>query len=103
MVADVIELSTGGVPTLEKCCELCTVMRAREKCASARVQVGVVPTPSVALTAVATGSTHGFDTWITLYFSGSTTMRCNSKEKEICTYFIQAPPLSQRPGYREAN
>ena len=33
--------------TLEKCgsmCELCTVMCAREKCASARVQVGVVST-----------------------------------------------------------
>ena len=31
--------------------ELCTVMYAREKCASARVQVGVVCTLSVALTA----------------------------------------------------
>ena len=40
-------LSQCGVPTLEKCgsmCELCTVMCAREKCASARVQVGVVST-----------------------------------------------------------
>ena len=44
-----------GVPTLEKCCELCTVLCAREKCASARVQVIVVSAPPVALTAVATG------------------------------------------------
>ena len=46
------------MPTLEKygsMYELCTVMCAREKCASARVQVGVVSTPPVALTAVATG------------------------------------------------
>ena len=32
----------------------------------------------------------GFDTWIILYISVSTTMRRNSKEKEICTYFIYA-------------
>ena len=48
-------LSQCGGPTLEKCCELCTAVRAREKCASAGVQVGVVSTLSVALTAVATG------------------------------------------------
>ena len=48
-------LSQCGVPTFEKCCELRTVMCAREKCASARVQVGVVSTLPVALTAVATG------------------------------------------------
>ena len=39
-------LSQCGVPTLEKCSavlyELCTVRCAQEKCASARVQVGVV-------------------------------------------------------------
>ena len=38
-----------GVPTLEKCgtmSELCTVMCAREKCVSARVQVGVLSTVS---------------------------------------------------------
>ena len=33
---------------------LCTVMRAREKCASARVQVSVVSAPSVAFMTVAT-------------------------------------------------
>ena len=40
-------LSQCGVPTLGKCgsmCDLCTVMCAPEKCASARVQVGVVST-----------------------------------------------------------
>ena len=37
-----------------------------------------------------TGRTHGFDCWITLYNSVSTTMRRNSKEKERCTYFIYA-------------
>ena len=50
-------LNQCGVLTLEKfgsMCELCIVMRAREKCASSRVQVGVVSTPTVALTAVAT-------------------------------------------------
>ena len=35
--------------------ELCAVMCPREKCASARVQVGVAFTPPVTLTAVATG------------------------------------------------
>ena len=42
-----ITFSRCGVPTLEKCGsmrELCTVMCAREKCASARVQAGVVST-----------------------------------------------------------
>ena len=47
-------LSQCGVPTLETCCELWTVMCAREKCASARVQVGVVSTHPSRLTAVAT-------------------------------------------------
>ena len=36
-------------------------MCAREKCASARVQVGVVSTPPVALTAVATGCVRNSD------------------------------------------
>ena len=36
------------------------------------------------------GRTHGFDTWITVYISVSTTMRRNSKEQELCTYFIYA-------------
>ena len=36
--------SQCGVLPLEKCCELCTVMCAREKCASARVQEAVVST-----------------------------------------------------------
>ena len=59
-------LSHCGVPTLEKCgsmCELCTVMCAREKCASARVQVGVVSTsPSAPL-------------WSTLLFDNLRTSR----------------------------
>ena len=51
-------LSQCGVPTLGKfgsVYELCTVMCARTKCAFARVQVGVVSTLPVALTAVASG------------------------------------------------
>ena len=31
-----------------------------------------------------------FDTWITLYILVSSTMRRNSNEKEICTYFTNA-------------
>ena len=36
------------------------------------------------------GRMLGFDTWITLYNSVSSTMRRNSKEKDVCTYFIYA-------------
>ena len=42
-------------------CELCTVMCAREQCASARVQADVVSTPPVALTAVAAGWVRNSD------------------------------------------
>ena len=58
------ENANANVTALEKCgsmCELCTVMCAREKCASARVQVGVVCTPPVALTTVATGWVRNSD------------------------------------------
>ena len=57
------------------------------------------------------GRMLGFDTWITLYNSASSTMRRNSKERERIMQILylrsvdenrQAPPLSQRPGYREA-
>ena len=45
-------LSQCGVPTLGKvqCCMICAL-----RCASARIQVGVVSAPPAALTAVATG------------------------------------------------
>ena len=50
-----------------------------------------------------------FDTWITLYSSENSTMRRNSKERNLHILYLrsvdesrQAPPLSQRPGYREA-
>ena len=55
-----------------------------------------------------TGRMLGFDTWITLYISVSTTMPRKSKEKEICTYFICAVLTKTdrhhlyRRGYREA-
>ena len=43
-------LSQYDVPTLEKCCDGCTAMCARDKCAFIRVQVSVVSTSPVALT-----------------------------------------------------
>ena len=55
------------------------------------------------------GRMHGFDTWITLYIFVSETMRRNNKEKNMHILYLscvdenrQAPPLSQRPRYREA-
>ena len=44
------------------------------------------------------------DSWITLYILVSVTMQRNSKEQAMCTYIVdgQAPPLSQRPWYQEA-
>ena len=50
-------LSHCGVPTLENVRELCTVMCAREKSASARVQVGVMSTSTDQLSTLSTSVT----------------------------------------------
>ena len=55
--SSLVPWANADVTTLEECrsmSELCIVMFSREKCASARVQVGVVSTHSVAFMAVAT-------------------------------------------------
>ena len=49
------------------------------------------------LSSPTTGRTHGFDTWITLNISVCTTMR-----RFFYAVLTKTEPLSQRPGYREA-